>query len=187
MRIVIETADWVAVAFNVYVAEFVRSDAMDRHRPLATLGPDLLGEFDHAEALRRFRAQGARPIHEVLLDQRVIAGIGNVYKSELLFLSNVHPDTPSDALTDERWSALIDLARRLLRANIAETSGQAIETYRGLRRTAGRLDPADRLWVYSRGGRPCRKCGGPISSRKDGDSARVTYWCSRCQPPLPPG
>ena len=181
MRVVVETTHWVAVAFDVYDAEFVRADALDRHRPLATLGPDLLGSFDHDEALARIHAQGSRPVHELLLDQRVVAGIGNVYKSEILFLSNIHPDTPADAVTDEAWTRLFDLAQKLLRANVGETSGAGIETYRGLRRTTTRMNPADRLWVYSRGGQPCRKCGTPISSRKDGDDARVTYWCPGCQ------
>lgn len=182
MRIRIDTAAWVAVAFNVYVAEFVRAEAMARHRPVATLGPDLLGDFDPARALALVRARGARAMHDVLLDQRMMAGIGNVYKSEILFLSNIHPDTPADAVDDATWFAVMDLARQLLRANIAESSGQGIETYRGLRRTTGRLNPEDRLWVYSRGGQPCRKCGTPIASRKDGEAARVTYWCPRCQP-----
>ncbi|MBA3270615.1 MAG: Fpg/Nei family DNA glycosylase [Acidobacteria bacterium] len=184
MRILIQTTDWVAVAFNVYVAEFVRADKMTRHRPIATLGPDLLGEFDSVEALRRVRQQGMRSIHEVLLDQRVMAGIGNVYKSELMFMRNVHPDTPAGALDDPQWTALMNLARKLLRANVAESSGEGIETYRGLRRTTGRMRPEDRLWVYSRGGQPCRTCATPISSRKDGDDARVTYWCARCQAAL---
>lgn len=182
MRIRIDTADWVAVAFNVHVAEFVRQDALARHRPLATLGPDLLGDFDAARALALVRAHPARPVHEVLLDQRVMAGIGNVYKSELLFLSQVHPDARASALSDERWLRMMELAQKLLRANVSETSGQGIETFRGLRQTTGRLNPEDRLWVYSRGGRPCRRCGTPIASRKDGDEGRVTYWCPRCQP-----
>jgi endonuclease VIII len=182
MRIRIDTADWVAVAFNVYVAEFIRREAMHRHRPLATLGPDLLGDFDAARALALLRKQGTRPVHDVLLDQRVMAGLGNVYKSEVLFLSHIHPDTVADAIDDAEWLAIMELARRLLLANVAETSGPGIETYRGLRRTTGRLNPEDSLWVYSRGGQPCRKCGTAIASRKDGDDARVTYWCPSCQP-----
>jgi endonuclease-8 len=181
MRIRIDTDEWVAVAFNVYVAEFIREESLGRHRPIASLGPDLLGEFDAHEALRRVREQGDRPVHEILLDQRVLAGIGNVYKSEVLFLSKIHPDTPASALEDSQWLELMALARRLLRANVAESSGPGIETYRGLRRTTGRLNPEDRLWVYSRGGQPCRKCATPIASRKDGDDARVTYWCPGCQ------
>lgn len=182
MRIRLDTADWVAVAFNVYDAEFVRQHAMPRHRQVATLGPDLLGDFDAQHALAWVRQRGTAPVHQVLLDQRVMAGIGNVYKSEILFLSKLHPDTRADSVTDEEWLTLMALAGRLLRANVAASSGQGIETYRGLRRTTGRLNPEDRLWVYSRGGQPCRRCGTRIASRKDGDDARVTYWCPSCQP-----
>jgi endonuclease VIII len=181
MRILIETADWVAVAFNVQAAEFVREDALSRHRPVATLGPDLLGDFDPAQALKRIRLR-SRAVHDVLLDQRVMAGIGNVYKSEILFLQHLHPDTLASDVSDEQWLALMDTARKLLRANVAESSGPGIETYRGLRRTTGRMKATDRLWVYSRGGKPCRTCGTAIASRKDGDDARVTYWCPVCQP-----
>jgi endonuclease VIII len=181
MRILIETADWVAVAFNVQAAEFVREDALSRHRPVATLGPDLLGDFDPAQALKRIRLR-SRAVHDVLLDQRVMAGIGNVYKSEILFLQHLHPDTLASHVSDEQWLALMDTARKLLRANVAESSGPGIETYRGLRRTTGRMKATDRLWVYSRGGKPCRTCGTAIASRKDGDDARVTYWCPVCQP-----
>ena len=181
MRILIETKDWVAVAFNVYDADFVRAEALDRHRLLATLGPDLLGDFDLDRALGLVRREDRRPVHEVLLDQRVVAGIGNVYKSELLFLSKVHPDTLASGMSDETWRQLLDRARQLLKANVAERSGRGIETYRGTRRTTGRMKPEDRLWVYSRGGQPCRTCGTAIASRKDGDGARLTYWCPTCQ------
>jgi endonuclease-8 len=181
MRIQVDTADWVAVAFNVYVAEFIRTERLGRHRPLATLGPDLLGDFDHKEALRRVRLQGHAPLHDVLLNQRVMAGIGNVYKSEILFLAGVHPDTPASELDDDTLRALMALAHKLLIANVSDNKGPGIVTYRGLRRTTGRMNPEDHLWVYSRGGRPCRKCGTPIASRKDGDDARVTYWCPVCQ------
>jgi endonuclease-8 len=180
MRIRIETADWVAIAFNVYVAEFVAAAALDRHQPVATLGPDLLGDFDPERALARIRDQGDRPVHEVLLDQRVMAGLGNVYKSEILFLSKLHPDTPASAVTEIAWRELMTLAQSLLRANVVD-GASGIVTYRGLRHPTGRMNPEDRLWVYSRGGQPCRKCGTPIASRKDGDAARVTYWCPSCQ------
>jgi endonuclease VIII len=182
MRVQVETADWVAVAFNVYVAEFIRAEQLARHRPLATLGPDLLGDFDHKEALRRVRLQGHAPLHDVLLNQRVMAGIGNVYKSEILFLAGIHPDTLASDLGDDTLRAVMALAHKLLTANVSDNKGPGIVTYRGLRRTTGRMNPEDHLWVYSRGGQPCRKCGTPIASRKDGDDARVTYWCPACQP-----
>lgn len=181
MRILLATDQWLAVAFNVQVAEFVRTDRLARHRPLAALGPDLLGDFDPDRALPRIRAQPERPVHEVLLDQRVVAGIGNIYKSEVLFLAGVHPDTRAEQLSDPQWLEIFTRARRLLQANVAKRSGAGIETYPGLQRTPGRKRPEDRLWVYSRGGRPCRKCGTRIASRKDGDAARVTYWCPKCQ------
>jgi endonuclease VIII len=181
MRILIATSDWVAVAFNVYIAEFIRTQQLPRHRPLATLGPDLLGEFDAADALERMHQRGNAPLHDVLLDQRVMSGIGNVYKSELLFLAQIHPDTPVSALSDDRLREVMAVAQKLLTANVADTSGPGIVTYRGRRRTTGRMNPEDRLWVYGRGGQPCRKCRTPIASRKGGDAARVTYWCPTCQ------
>jgi endonuclease-8 len=183
MRIVIATADFVAVAFNVPVAEFLTVRALARQPELRRLGPDLLGAgFDPVEAARRIRERAGHEIAEVVLDQRVVAGAGNVYKSEILFLAGLHPDTPAKLVPDEEWLTLMALAQQLLKANIAESSGQGIETYRGLRRTTRRMNAEQRLWVYSRGGQPCRTCGTRIASRKDGDDARVTYWCPVCQP-----
>jgi len=180
-RIIIETADWIAVAFNVYAAEFVRAERLARHRPLATLGPDLLGDFTADAALANLRRAGDAPVHEVLLDQRVMSGIGNIYKSEILFLSRIHPDTPVSALSDEQLREIMAVARQLLQANVSAASGAGIVTYGGRRRTTGRQRPEDRLWVYSRGAQPCRRCGTAIASRKHGDAARVTYWCPGCQ------
>jgi endonuclease VIII len=184
-RIVIETTEWVAVAFNVHDAEFLRPNRRGGERRLATLGPDLLGTFDVDEALRRIRSTGDAPMHRVLIDQRALAGIGNVYKSEILFLAGLHPDTAASAIDDSRMRDLLGLAQTLLQANVSEASGRGIETYRGLRRTTGRMNPGDRLWVYRRGGQPCRRCGTPIARRKDGDAARPTYWCPGCQPLAP--
>lgn len=182
MRILIATDDWLAVAFNVYVAEFIAASRLARHRAIATLGPDLLGEtVDFDAILANVRARGDEPIMDVLLNQRVAAGIGNVYKSELLFLARIHPLTPARAISDDAIRAVYTRARTLLQANTAESSGDGIITYTGLRRTTGRMNPADRLWVYSRGGQGCRTCGAPIDSMKSGDDARVTYWCPRCQ------
>ncbi len=129
---------------------------------------------------RCIRAGGSRAVHEVLLDQRVMAGIGNVYKSEILFLSRLHPDTRCGRGDRRGMARADDAAQSFLRANVAD-GASGIVTYRGLRRTTGRMNPEDRLWVYSRGGQPCRKCGTTIASRKDGDAARVTYWCPSCQ------
>ena len=134
MRVRIDTADWVAVAFNVPVAEFVTPRQLETRDPVAQLGPDLLGvEFDRDEAIRRIVASAARPIAMTLLDQRVVAGIGNVYKSEVLFLSGVHPEMPSSAVPLPVLEAMMDIARRLLRDNVVEGTSPQIQTYRNLR------------------------------------------------------
>jgi endonuclease VIII len=181
-RIIVETADFVAVGFNVPLAEFLDAQQARRQEDLRLIGPDLLGaSFDEDEAIRRIQARGSQGIAEALLNQRVVAGIGNVYKSETLFLEQVHPETPVTAVPEETLRALLRTARRLLQANVADTSAEII-TYRGLRRTTGRTDPAERLWVYGRGAEPCRKCGSVIAYTKTGLDARGTYWCPQCQP-----
>ena len=183
-RIVIETADYVAVAFNVPVAEFLDAAQFARQEDLTLIGPDLLGEtFDEDEAVARLFARGAQPIAEALLNQRVVAGIGNVYKSETLFIERVHPGTPVTGIGGAELRALLRTARRLLTVNVADASAEIV-TYRGLRRTTGRSDPAERLWVYGRGGQPCRRCGTPISFARTGPNARGTYWCEGCQKPF---
>lgn len=184
MRIIVETDEWVAVAFNVPVAEFVGARMLERRSPIAELGPDLLGEtFDADEAIRRMRGHASEPIAEVLLNQRIVAGIGNVYKSETLFVAGVHPETEVGALTDDVLRDLLARARRLLQANVKPSSPAAIVTYSGFRRTTGRLDFGEGLWVYGRNGLPCRRCGTPIERKKTGPYARGTYWCPQCQVP----
>ena len=184
MRVRIDTADWVAVAFDVPVAEFVTARQLQAAGPVAALGPDLLKpEFDRDEAVRRIVISGATPIAQALLDQRLVAGIGNIYKSEVLFLGGVHPDTPAGAVPVAALEGLLEIARSLLRQNVIEGTPAAIQTYRSLRRTAPGSDHDDNLWVYGRKGKPCRKCGTPIESKKMGVDARTTYWCARCQTP----
>ncbi len=182
MRVRVDTADWVAVAFEVPVAEFVTAKQLASTDPVAALGPDLLKPgFGRDEAIRRVRAAGALPIAQALLDQRLVAGIGNVYKSEVLFLAGIHPDTPASAVEQSALERVMDLARSLLQANVVDGTPAAIQTYRSLRRGDRRSDPEDSLWVYSRGGKPCRKCGAAIASKKMGLDARTTYWCPNCQ------
>ncbi len=180
MRIVIETDDWVAVGFNVPVAEFLSGREIARHRELSRLGPDLLSDaFDEAAVLQRLRGLASRPIAEALLDQRVMAGVGNVFKCEVLFVGGVDPFRRVSAITDEEALRLIRAARELLTRNIREgtTSGAS----RAYRQTTRFMNPAARLWVYGRGGKPCRRCGTAIEVRKQGEAARLTYWCPRCQ------
>ena len=181
MRIVVATATFEAVGFNVPVAEFLRPPALARQADLRLMGPDLLGEtFDESEALRRFRARPAFAIADALLNQRIVAGAGNVYKSEVLFLCGVDPFARVADITDERLLAILATARKHLQANVIDPTA-AIVTYRGYRRTTGRADPAERLYVYGRAGKPCRKCGTPIMVRPQGSDARLTYWCPACQ------
>lgn len=182
MRVRIDTADWVAVAFNVPVAEFVTHRQLDSRDPVAQLGPDLLGaQFDRDEAIRRIIASAARPIAMTLLDQRMVAGIGNVYKSEVLFLTGVHPEAPSSSVPLPILEAMMDTARRLLLDNVVEgTSGQ-IQTYRNLRQFSVTSSNDENLWVYGRRNKPCRKCATPIEMKKMGLDARSTYWCPNCQ------
>jgi endonuclease-8 len=182
MRVRFDTADWVAVAFDVPVAEFVTAKELATKSPLAKLGPDLLGQdFDRGEALRRIVAAGHQPIAQSLLDQRLVAGIGNIYKSEVLFLAGVNPFTPSSAVPQPVLERLLDLARGLLKDNVIDSSSPRIQTYRNLRMTSPATAHDVSLWVYGRAGTPCRKCGTAIDVKKMGIDARTTYWCATCQ------
>jgi endonuclease VIII len=181
MRIVIGAGDYEAVAFTVPVAEFVAASAVDRE--LADVGPDpLAADFDPSSAVSRLRARGEMEVAEALLDQSAIAGIGNIYKSEILFACGVNPFVRVADLPDDAVERVVAMAVRLMRANVVEGSSAAIVTYTGLRRTTGRSDSSARLWVYGRGGKPCRRCGTPVSHARQGAHARSTYWCDTCQP-----
>jgi endonuclease-8 len=185
MRVVVGTSDFVAVGFNVPVAELLTPRELARHRDLQTLGPDLL-DADVAvpapgdEIARRMQARDREAVADVLLNQRVVAGIGNVLKSEILFVAGVDPLRAVATLSDAELRRIIDVARDLLRANVLG-SRQTLSRAVG-RRTTRSLDPNAKLWVYARGGKPCRRCGTRIVSRKTGIDARLTYWCPHCQP-----
>ncbi len=175
MRVVITTPSRVAVAFEVPDAEFVRDTARARTRALARLGPDLLApEVSIPDVAVRILAEGDRPLGQVLLDQRVAAGIGNVYRSELLFLTRLHPDTRASSIGVDTATAIVEHAVGLLRRNATAASRS--------RNTTGRSAPGEALWVYNRTTRPCRRCGTAISSAATGPDARRVYWCSVCQP-----
>jgi endonuclease-8 len=183
MRIVLETEHCHAVAFDVPVAEFAATETLKRTPQIHQLGPDpLADDFDAREAADRIRARADVEIGDVLLDQTAIAGLGNVYKSEVLFAGRVNPFVKVRDLPADHIDRLVAVSVKFMRANVAENATSTIETFRALRRTTGRHDPGARLWVYGRGGKPCRRCGGPISRRRQGPHARSTYWCPRCQP-----
>jgi endonuclease VIII len=182
MRIVIANADYVAVAFDVPVAEFVPRDSLERHPQLSALGPDLLSrDFDPDAAVARLRARPESEVADALLDQRFAAGVGNVFKSEALFVAHVDPFRKVVALEDEEARRIVDVSRRLLQENVVDAVQAGAPGWGGSRRTTRRMDPGARLWVYGRGGKPCRHCGTPIACRKQGPDARLTYWCPACQ------
>ncbi len=182
MRVVVETRPWLAVGFDLPVAELLDGRGLARQRDLARLGPDLLApDFDAAEAERRLRARAAREVGEALLDQGALAGVGNELKSEILFIAGVDPYRRVASLSDAELSALVAAARRVLLAAVAPF-GAGVTTWLGGRRTTGRSNPDERIFVYGRAGEPCRRCGTPIRLGRQGPGARVTYHCPRCQP-----
>lgn len=180
MRIIIGTDAFEAVAFTVPVAEF--TTAAELRRALGDVGPDLLSaDFSLRDAVAALRARAAMEIADALLDQAAISGLGNIYKSEVLFAAAVSPFARVADLPDMTLEKLVTVAVRFMRANVAEGAPATIVTYRGLRHTTGHRDRSARLWVYGRSGKPCRRCGTPVSHRKHGPHARSTYWCPTCQ------
>ena len=183
MRVAIYTNEFVAVAFQVPIAEFHSAASLQRHRSVQRLGPDVLGsEFDEAAAMRQLRTEPDLEVGVGLLRQSLIAGMGNVFKSEVCFASRVHPFRLIGSLAETELQSLMRNARTFMHSNVADTSGDQIVTYTGMRRTTGRANPSERLWVYKRAGQPCRRCGSLIVSHKQGLDARVTFWCPNCQP-----
>lgn len=174
-RVVIEAgpeggpADVVAVCFSAPTVELVvAKDAVPD--AVAHLGPDVLSpDFDAIEARARLRARGEAPIGEAIMDQTAIAGVGNVYKSEVLFVTRVDPFAPVSSLEDATLDAVIKAARRLMWSNL-----------RGPMRTTRRGE-GPKHWVYGRSGLPCLRCGTPIAMRRQGALARSTYHCPSCQ------
>lgn len=183
MRIVVETEEYVAVAFTVPVAEFHTSASLARKTVVPALGPDLLQEdFDAQKAMERILEHADEEIAVVLLNQLVMAGIGNVFKSEICFACGVHPFRRVLSLTQKELRDLVHTSQKFLRANVADGAGGQIVTYTGPRRTTNSSDESARLWVYGRMGQPCRRCGTALLMRKQGEQARTTFWCPECQP-----
>jgi len=170
-RLVLVCGDRVAVCFNAPVIELLAARAEQVHPALAGLGPDVLGETLGLEDVRRRARARSHQVRmgELLLDQRVVAGIGNIWRSEALFLEGVHPWTPHGALSDDELDRVVSTARRLMRASAGIDPG------------GGEGRPGPR-WVYGRTGRPCRRCGTLVVSRRQGEQARMAYWCPACQP-----
>lgn len=173
-RAVLETAERTAVGFALHDVELLPTAEEDRL--VGHLGPDLLdpawGEAHAAEALRRFTARGESELGLVLLEQRVMAGVGNLYKTEVCFLLGLSPWTLVRDVPDP--AVAIALSRDLLLRN-ADRPEQS---------TTGELGRGRQHWVFERGGQRCRRCGTRIRTAEQGDGvyARLAYWCPTCQP-----
>ncbi len=190
MRVAIGVEGYEAVAFNVPVCEFHTTRSLERSSQVPRLGPDLLSdEFTVESGVARLAAYGAEhPEAEVgvtLLNQRVIAGLGNVYKSEVAFAAGVNPFRQLRTVTERERDQMVAFSLRWMKANVAGGAGQGIVTYAGNRRTTHSSNREDRLWVYGRQGKECRRCGATVMMRKQGEQARSTYWCPACQPWIP--
>lgn len=165
LRALLETEDLVAACFSAPVVELVRDEATR----VGHLGPDILGsDWDVDAVVKRARRLGSVPVGELLLDQRVTAGIGNVYRCEALWQRKVNPWKRTGDLSDEELAGLFEVARHAMLANL---EGGFSRRFPGYGRGA----------VHGRAGRPCPRCGTLIKARGQGEQARVAYWCPKCQ------
>jgi len=178
-RLVIEVDGSVAVCFDAPVVELFEQRTEPLHPSLAGLGPDLLAiDVDAVEARHRLRSpeRADMEIGVALLDQRALAGIGNVYKNEILWIERTSPFAPVQEIADDTLDRLIETARQLLRANVDPRHGPERVT------TAGDRSAPGPLYVYGRAGRPCRRCGTRLATVRQGsDLPRTTIWCPTCQ------
>jgi len=165
-KVAVTCGERVAVCFNAPIVELLNPGGERSHPSLSNLGPDVLDQPLDVEEIRR-RARSRPPttaLGELLLDQRVVAGIGNIWRCESLFLERRSPWVPTSSLTDSELGALVGTAHRIMRRSLGPFTGR------------------QQTWVYRRAGRPCHRCAGPIRSRPQGEQARTAYWCPTCQP-----
>ena len=169
-RIVIETAEVLAVCFVPRVAELLPERDEAAHEVLTALGPDVVeAGFDVEAALQRVRARPDGEIGAVLLDQRAISGIGNMHKSEALFACGLDPSAHVEEIDDGALRRLLRTSHERMRRSALVGSPSAMGA------------PRDRHWVYGRYGLPCRRCATRIERRRQGSPSRTTYWCPTCQ------
>jgi endonuclease-8 len=177
MRVAISVPDWVAVCFNAPVVETYREFDRHRHPGFGRLGPDLCkSDADLAwcvEAIGHYDVP-TTPIAEVLLDQRVACGVGNVFRSEVLYACAMHPLAPVQSLAEEDRIQVINTAARMLRANLHQAHRVTDPSVHG------------GLAVYGRCGQRCARCGDTVEVRRIGDHNRLLYWCPGCQTHLDP-
>lgn len=170
IRVVLKVEDWTAVGYRLAIVELLPTDR--EHRAVGHLGPDLLGpDWDLKQALARLNKQPHRSIAEALLDQTNLAGIGNLYKSETLFVGGVNPWTHVCEVPD--LPKLVETGRRLLDRGKEHWS----------QTTTGNSRKGEHHWVFERPGKPCRRCGTLVRLAEQGQAGaeRLTYWCPGCQ------
>jgi endonuclease VIII len=171
-RVVIEAEGVVAVCFVPRVVELLPERDEAAHPTLAALGPDVVAaEFDAESAVARLQARGTSEIGAALLDQGALSGVGNIWKSETLFLCGVNPFTPVAALDGTVLRRVVDTAHDLMRRSVVAPTGPLAPGGKG-------------YWAYGRARRPCRRCATLIRTARQGAPSRTTYWCPGCQTPV---
>jgi len=183
-RILIATADYLAVGFRIPIARIYTEQTLARERKIPRSDQDVLSpSFDAATAAHKLMVRPNDELGNALLRQDVLAGVGNVFKSEICFLLGLNPFRKVASISQPQAEEIVATAQRLLAANVLEDSTDLIVTYSGKhRRTTNNADPAASLWVYGRKGEPCRRCVTPIERALQAPNARSTYWCPACQP-----
>ena len=175
-RFVLETGERIAVCFNAPVVELLAARGEEQHPSLTGLGPDVLKPpVDLGEVRRRAAATPPTlPLGELLLDQRVVSGIGNIWRCESLFVRRLDPFRPRSEVTDDDLDAVVTTASELMQRSARPDTAPSRDYGGG----------PDQPWVYGRYRRPCRRCRTPIRRANLGAQARLVYWCPSCQPPL---
>lgn len=177
VRLRLETRTKAATFFHGPVMEVLTAQELASHERFQALGPDLLHErFDLGAAIAALQAQGDREIGDAVLDQRVVAGIGNIYKSEGLFLATIHPRRAAGGISDEELRVFLDETIALMQDGRRQTG--FIDTLP----LELKLEPWMRNWVYQRRGQPCFVCATRIEMFRQGAFERTTYFCPHCQP-----
>jgi endonuclease VIII len=175
VRLRLRTAGHEAVYYHGPVMEVLTPAELLAHGALASLGPDVMREdFDPHEAARRLTAAGDRPIGDALLDQRLVAGIGNIFKSEGLFLARIDPRRPAGGASRDEWVRLWRLLIPIMQESVHHHGPTTTVPMHSSINTL-------RHWVYRRRGHPCVQCGNPIAMERQGELRRATYYCGTCQ------
>jgi endonuclease-8 len=179
-RVVLETTTHCAVLFSAPICQLVHASELSSH-PTSQLGPDVLAENfgakERDEIRRRLQAQGAASIGETIMNQTVLAGIGNILKSEILFAARINPQRPANSLSDDEFDRLLTTSQDMMRRAYATHSFTQVFLPPALRQATGRLG-----YVYGRSGQICLRCGRTIAMVRQGPMQRMTFFCPVCQP-----